>query len=77
MDAAEHDQVGFFAFDLGQDRLEVGVLVRGVLARNQLDAQRFCGGFEVIGETLAVGRAVVDYRDRFALQRFCCKTRER
>ena len=53
IDTAEHDEIRTATLDLGQNRFEVGVFVRRVLARYDLRAKPFGGLFERIGESLS------------------------
>ena len=58
--AAVEDQFGLGRLDLGQDGLEVGSLVGGVFGGDDLEAGRFGGLLELVGQALAVGGAVVN-----------------
>lgn len=58
--AAVEDQVRLLRLDLGQDGLEVGGLVIGVLAGHHLEAGSFGGLLELVGQALAVSGTVVD-----------------
>ena len=57
--AAVEDRVRRLALHLGEDRLEVGRLVGGLLARHDLHARSLQRLLDFVGEALAVGGGVV------------------
>ncbi len=66
--AAVEDHVGVLALHLGQDRLEVGRLVVGLFARDDLHAGGLQRLLDFVGEAFAVGRRVVGDRDLLRLE---------
>jgi hypothetical protein len=66
--AAEEDHIRLLGLDLGQNRLEVGRLVGGELARDDRRTGRLGGLLDLVGQTLAIGRTVVDDRNLLGAQ---------
>jgi hypothetical protein len=66
--AAVEDNVGALALHLREDRLEVGRLVVGLLASDDVDAGGLQRLLDFVGEAFAVGRRVIRDRDLLGLE---------